>query len=200
MEFILISSLVPAPPPMPSCNLTPKTVGKREFICIQIPEPCDEKSEACKVGYKTIADIGKERIRRIIKQDNTDDGYKIFKLQKSNFKTWHGDQIRDKQELEKQMKLHITPLVEDAQIEDVLYELLLKSGLSLTAEIENKGDWFLVRDLDITIALALESIDEATIKTILAANPQKFITTGPPVSKQRPTENQHRLADGRRRD
>ena len=150
--------------------------GKREFICIQIPEPCDEKSEACKVGYKTIADIGKERIRRIIKQDNTDDGYKIFKLQKSNFKTWHGDQIRDKQELEKQMKLHITPLVEDAQIEDVLYELLLKSGLSLTAEIENKGDWFLVRDLDITIALALESIDEATIKTILAANPQKFIT------------------------
>ena len=74
------------------------------------------------------------------------------------------------------MKLHITPLVEDAHIEDVLYELLLKSGLSLTAEIENKGDWFLVRDLDTTIALALESIDEATIKTILADNPHKFIT------------------------
>ena len=150
--------------------------GNRQFICIQMPESCDEKSVAYKSGYKTIADIGKERIRRVIRNDDLKDSFKVFKLQKSNFKTWRGEHVRDEKELEKQLKIHITPLVDSAVTENVLYELLLKSGLSLTAEIENKGDWFLVRDLDTTIALAMESIDEATIKTILAANPQKFIT------------------------
>ena len=38
--------------------------GHRKFIMVQLPEPCDEKSEAYKAGYKTICDIGKERIRR----------------------------------------------------------------------------------------------------------------------------------------
>ena len=154
--------------------------GKRRFICVQMPEPCDNKSkagkEARKAGYKTIADIGKERIRRVINNDDLKDGFKVFKLQKSNFKTWRGEHIHDENELEKQLKIHITPLVESAETEHVLYELLLKSGLSLTSEIENKGNWFLVRDLDTTIALALESIDETIIKTVIATNPQKFIT------------------------
>jgi adenine-specific DNA-methyltransferase len=49
--------------------------GKRQFIMVQLPEACDPKSEAFKAGYKTIAEIGKERIRRAgqkIKADNTD--------------------------------------------------------------------------------------------------------------------------------
>ena len=141
-----------------------------------MPELCDEKTEAYKSGYKTIADIGKERIRRVIKNDDLKDGFKVFKLQKSNFKTWRGEHIHDEKELEKQLKIHITPLVEGAETEHVLYELLLKSGLSLTSEIEDKGNWFLVGDLGTTIALALESIDEAIIKTVIASNPQKFIT------------------------
>ena len=38
--------------------------GRRKFIMVQLPEPCDEKSEAYKAGYKNICEIGKERIRR----------------------------------------------------------------------------------------------------------------------------------------
>ncbi len=38
--------------------------GNRKYICVQLPEPCDKDSEAFKAGYKTIADIAKERIRR----------------------------------------------------------------------------------------------------------------------------------------
>jgi len=38
--------------------------GNRRFIMVQLPEPCDENSEAFQAGYKTIAEIGKERIRR----------------------------------------------------------------------------------------------------------------------------------------
>ena len=49
--------------------------GKRKFICVQLPEKTDEQSEAYKVGYKTICEIGKERIRRAgekIKEENKD--------------------------------------------------------------------------------------------------------------------------------
>lgn len=45
-------------------NLNLQDAGKRRFIMIQVPEFCNEKSEAYKSGYKTIAEIGKERIRR----------------------------------------------------------------------------------------------------------------------------------------
>jgi len=149
--------------------------GSRQFICIQMPEPCDVKSEAYKSGYKTIADISKERISRVIRNGNMDDGFKVFKLQKSNFKSWRGDLIDDEKDLQKQLKLHITPQVEGTEIENILYELLLKSGLSLTAEIENNGDWFLAHDGQTVIALVLKSIDDKTISRVLSAKPQKVI-------------------------
>ncbi len=152
--------------------------GSRQFICIQMPEPCDVKSEAHKFGHETIADISKERMRRVIRNGKMDDGFKVFKLQKSNFKSWRGELIHDEKELEKQLKLHITPQVEGAEIDNILYELLLKSGLSLTAEIENNGDWFLVHDGGgggAMIAFVLKSIDETIISRVLSAKPQKVV-------------------------
>lgn len=149
--------------------------GNRRFICVQMPEPCDKKSDAFKVGYKTIADIGKERIRRAIKNDDMDVGFKVFKLQNSNFKIWRGAEIRDEKELEKQLKMHAASIVSDAKIENILYELLLKSGFPLTAPIEAHDGWFMTQDGEATLALALERIDKQVIKAILAAAPQKFI-------------------------
>ena len=150
--------------------------GQRQFICVQMPEPCDEKSAAYKAGYKTIADIGKERIRRVIVNDNVDDGFKVFKLQESNFKIWQGDQIHDEKELKKQLKIHTASLAKDAKTRDILYELLLKSGFSLTAEIADQDGWHMVCDGETTLALALERINETIIKTIIEADPQKLIT------------------------
>ena len=49
-------------------DLNKEDNGNRKFICVQLPEKCDENSEAFKAGYKTIAEIGKERIRRVIKK------------------------------------------------------------------------------------------------------------------------------------
>jgi adenine-specific DNA-methyltransferase len=69
--------------------------GNRKFIMVQLPEPCDDKSEAFKAGYKTIADIGKERIRRAgkkIKEENQitaknlDTGFRVFKVDTSNMR------------------------------------------------------------------------------------------------------------------
>ena len=72
--------------------------GNRRYICVQLPEETDEKSEAAKAGFATIAEIAKERIRRAgakIKAENPDKtidtGFKVFKLSESHFKQWQGN-------------------------------------------------------------------------------------------------------------
>lgn len=117
--------------------------GKRKFIMIQLQEYTEEKSEAYKDGYKNICEIGKERIRRagdkIIKEnknkegiENLDIGFKVFKLDDSNLKSW--DPNVDN--LEQNLLDMETNLKKDRTKEDLLYEILLKSGIELTAKIE----------------------------------------------------------------
>ena len=160
----------------------------RKFIMVQLPEKCDEKSEAFKAGYETIAEIGKERIRRVInkiKEDKQtkldvdgatgkqDLGFKVFKLQKSNFKIWRSD-VKTEEELYTQLTLHTDPVDENAKIENILYELLLKSGVPLTAKIEEKDGYYLVNEDE--IALILKKIDESIIEAVISEKPKKFIT------------------------
>lgn len=162
--------------------------GNRKFIMVQLPETCDEKSEAYKAGYKTIAEIGKERIRRVIKKikaeqqtklgidgetGKQDLGFKVFKLQQSNFKIWRSD-VKTEEELVTQLTLHTDPVDENATIENILYELLLKSGVPLTARIEEKGGYYLVNGGE--IALILKKIDESIIEAAISEQPQKVIT------------------------
>ena len=108
------------------------------FFMIQIPEKTDEKSEAFKSGYKTIAEISKERIRRAaakIQAENPDYqgdlGFKVFKLDSTNIKPWELDFDLTAQDLEDQ----ISNIKTDRKEEDVLYEVLLKYGLDLTLPI-----------------------------------------------------------------
>ena len=156
-------------------DLNKEDGGNRKFICVQMPEECEEKTAAYKAGYKTIADIGKERIRRVISNGKMNDGFKVFKLQESNFKEWRGD-IKTAQELEKQMELHTDPVADEAKTENIFYELLLKNGISLTAKMEDKGGWILVEDGELKIAIALDNIDDETVNAIMTAKPSKFIT------------------------
>lgn len=123
-------------------DLNKEDGGSRKFIMVQLPEPCDEKSEAYKAGYKTIADIGKERIRRVInkiKQENPDYkgdlGFKVFKLDSSNIRAWNPDA----KDLAKSLLDHSEHLVDGRTEEDVLYELLLKRGVELATPIEKKS-------------------------------------------------------------
>jgi adenine-specific DNA-methyltransferase len=169
-------------------DLNKQDGSNHKFICVQLPEKCDEKSEAFKAGYETIAEIGKERIRRVIEKieadpqtkldiDDTDSkqdlGFKVFKLQKSNFKMWRSD-VKTEEELVAQLTLHIDPVDEDATIENILYELLLKSGVPLTARIEEKGGYYLVNGGE--IALILKKVDESIVKAAISEKPQKIIT------------------------
>lgn len=120
--------------------------GKRKFIMVQLPELCDEKSEAYKSGYKDICEIGEERIRRAgdqIKVDwekehpsdglfdsheefKTDIGFKVFKLDSTNVNEWDPNMKLDEKELA--MRLGEV-FKEDRSKEDILYEIMLKYGV-----------------------------------------------------------------------
>ena len=135
--------------------------GNRKFILVQLPEQCDENSEAYKAGYKTIADISKERIRRVIKkieaeqieekkkkagqidfgneeEKQLDLGFKSFKLSPSNFKIWRGSEITE-ENLVQQLDAFTNPVREGSIQEHMLYELMLKMGYPLTALVQEYG-------------------------------------------------------------
>lgn len=120
--------------------------GNRKFIMVQLPEINEEKSEAYKAGYKTICEIGKERIRRAGKKiieenkdkegiEDLDIGFKVFKLDTTNIKEWD-DTIINTDEIKWNVEELINPIKEDRSKEDVIYEILLKYGVDLTMPIE----------------------------------------------------------------
>ena len=120
--------------------------GNRKFICVQLPETTDEKSESFKAGYKNICEIGKERIRRAgekVKSESgkteLDIGFKVLKLDSSNIKSWDSDF----ENLETNLLDAVENIKSDRNEEDLLYEILLKYGLDLTLPInkpfENKN-------------------------------------------------------------
>jgi adenine-specific DNA-methyltransferase len=119
--------------------------GNRKYICVQLPEETDKKSEAYRAGYKNICEIGKERIRRAgekVKADNPDKdlskldiGFKVYKLDSSNIKEWDSDFDN----LEANLLDSVDNIKSDRTSEDLLYEILLKYGLDLTLPIEEKN-------------------------------------------------------------
>lgn len=175
-------------------------LGNRKFICVQLPEPTDERSEAYKAGYKTIADIGKERIRRAIssiKQErdpittkeketlfgeqpkyNLDLGFKTFKLQPSNFKLWESDVDKSAETIAKQLVLNINHISPEATQEAILFELLLKSGFELTApiqkEIVNDKTIYSVAEGELLVCLEKE-LTRDVIKEIAERKPSRVI-------------------------
>lgn len=160
--------------------------GNRKFICVQLPELCDEKSEAYKAGYKTIADIAKERIRRAIKkikeEDNSkidfgenrqDLGFKVLKLADSNFKQWRSDLGKDADALKQQLIEFVDPVAPNAAVENMVYELLLKSGKDLNSTLEHKENYCCVNHNE--LVLMLEKANQDIVDAVLRENPQKVI-------------------------
>lgn len=171
--------------------------GHRRFICVQMSEPCDEKSEAFKAGYKTIADISKERIRRAGKKiqaeiDAEDEkkkgelsldgaesvpaidlGFKVFKLRDSNFKQWRQVKGNDVDAVQLQMQDFIDPVAPDASIDNMAYELLLKSGKDLDSKVEHAGGIYCINDTE--LVFMLETATQAIVDAVLALHPKKVI-------------------------
>ncbi|MBR5522620.1 MAG: site-specific DNA-methyltransferase [Akkermansia sp.] len=117
--------------------------GHRRFIMVQLPEPCDEKSEAYKAGYKNICEIGKERIRRAgekvkgeagLAGQSLDIGFRVYKLDSSNVKAWN-PQAED---LATAVNNYAEHLVGGRTEDDFLTEIMLKSGIDLVEEVEER--------------------------------------------------------------
>jgi adenine-specific DNA-methyltransferase len=128
--------------------------GNRKFIMVQLPEPCEENSEAFKAGYKNIAEIGKERIRRAGKKiveelkdknqqlelgedpldlNKLDIGFRVYKTDSSNMKdVFYHPSVLD-QEMLSSLESNIK---EDRTPEDLLIQVILDLGLELTLPIE----------------------------------------------------------------
>ena len=171
--------------------------GTRRFICVQLPEPCDHKSEAYKAGYSTIADISKERIRRAgaklraeveseraqkaseLSFDDTNEtampdfGFKVFRLADSNFKQWRDFRGSEQQQWQQQSIDFINPVAKNATIDNMVYELLLKDGKSLNSTIEHSDNIYNINSGE--LVLLLESVDQETIDHVLTLHPQKVI-------------------------
>jgi len=170
--------------------LNTKDGGNRKYICVQLPEPCDADSEAYKAGFKNIADIGKERIRRVAKKiakekkgkldfgkGKLDLGFKVLRLSESNFKVWRSD-VKETRELEKQMGLFVDNVRSEATQENILYELILKSGLDVNVPIEKKKQndkqYFLIDNGKLIICLE-DKITQKLVDKIIKAKPEKFL-------------------------
>ncbi len=114
-----------------------------KYILVQLPELCNEKSEAFINGYKNICEIGKKRIDKSGEQikeeykdkegiDKLDIGFKVLKLDSSNLKKWNPDY----KNIERSLFDSVENYVEGRTELDVLYEIMIKRGIDLTLPID----------------------------------------------------------------
>lgn len=174
-------------------ELNEEDAGTRRFILVQLPEPTPVESAARNAGFDTIADICRERVRRTSEKmisgkrgrlklddsDNQDYGFKAFKLAASNFKLWNADEApKDADALAEQLRLYADHIVDGRSQEDILYELLLKAGLPLSANIEEKEvngqRVFSVADGLLLICLE-DEIDQETLRGMIKLKPEMVL-------------------------
>lgn len=179
-------------------QLNAEDSDKRKFILVQLPELCNEKSEAYKAGYKNICEIGKERIRRagqqILKQVQNDKdslfadekkkldiGFRVLKCDTSNMEDvyYTPDHIDTNDLFKNNIKSDRTP-------EDLLFQVMLDLGVMLSSKIEtkqiNSKEVFCVEG-NYLMACFDDTVDEATITEIAKEKPYYFVMRDPANSK-----------------
>ena len=156
--------------------------GHRKFIMVQLPETCDEKSEAYKAGYKNICEIGKERIRRAAKKiheehpdANFDDGFRVLKLADSNMNDVYYGVNEYNQDMLSMLESNIKP---DRTDLDLLFGCLLEWGLPLSlpyssetiegCTVHNYNDGDLIACFD-------ENVPESVVKAIAKKQPLRAV-------------------------
>ena len=152
--------------------------GNRKFILVQLPEVCDEQTEAYKTGYKNICEIGKERIRRAGKKLTETDGkmqigdsekkpldvgFRVFKLDSSNLQTWDATPVDEMNmdDLLDRMNTMVNRVKPDRSDMDMVCEIMLKLGIPLTSTIDKvtvngKSAYIVKSDSLLLVCLAVD--------------------------------------------
>lgn len=168
--------------------------GNRKFIMVQLPEPCDEKNEAYKAGFKNISEIGKERIRRAgeqirkeIEEENRqtklgeepksvpDIGFRVFKIGDTNMKDVYYSAAEYSQETIEGL---VDNVKEDRTDLDLLYQVLINWGLPLDLKHEMEEiDGFTIHivDTDALIACFEPNIPESVMRKIAEKKPLRAV-------------------------
>lgn len=160
--------------------------GHRKFVLVQLPEKTDTKSEAYKIGYKNICEIGKERIRRAAKkiaEENPeakfDGGFRVLKCDSSNMKEVYYNPAEYEPSLFSSLEDNIK---EDRTPEDLLFQVMLDLGILLSSKIQVRSEkvgmrnysYFDVED-GYLIACFDKNIDEEVITAIAKQKPYYFV-------------------------
>lgn len=164
--------------------LNSKDGGSRQVHVVQLPEPCDEESEAYRAGYETIAEIGKERIRRAGKKlkeeaglhgETLDTGFRVLKVDSSNMKDVY---YRPDEVTPELLGGLVDNIKDDRSDEDLLFQVLLDWGVDLSLPITNetiggKSVYFVDEN---ALAACFESgIDEDFVKELAKRNPLRAV-------------------------
>ena len=166
--------------------------GQRRVISIQLPEPVGNDSEAASLGYKTIADVARARIRKAADKysgqldllgkssDIADFGFRSFRLAETNFAKWDVTSRADVNDLEQRLLNLRDSSAENSTPDALLTEILLKQGYSLTEQIDDievnglklktVGDNLVLAYLDERVKPSLEQLRKG-----LAQKPARFI-------------------------
>ncbi len=156
-------------------ELNAEDAGTRRFIQVQLPEPLDPAGEAAKAGHKTIADISRLRISKVLANlggqlqgKDLDLGFRSYKLADTNFTKWHATSDAEANALEQHILDLRDSADDEATPESLLTEILLKQGYSLTEQIgdavvdglklKSVGDGLVLAYLDEHIRPTLEQL------------------------------------------
>jgi adenine-specific DNA-methyltransferase len=167
-------------------ELNAKDGGDRRFILVQLPEVCDDKSEAYKLGYKNIAQIAKDRIRRAgqkIQQDNADTpniakldiGFRVLKIDSSNMNEVYYTPDAVTQEA---LPGLVDNIRADRSAEDLLFQVLLDWGVDLALPISQQtiaGKTVFFVDGNALAACFETGIDEDFVKQLAAHKPLRVV-------------------------
>ena len=154
--------------------------SNRKFILVQLPEVCDEKSEVYKAGYRTICEIGEERIRRAgkkIKEESPltttklDIGFRVFKVDSSNMEDVY---YRPADVKQAQLDLFADNIKPDRTPEDLLFQVMLDLGITLSSSVDEEmldgrkvfsvADGYLIACFD-------KDVTDETVKAIAKRHP-----------------------------
>ncbi|OGV74399.1 MAG: hypothetical protein A3B82_00060 [Methylophilales bacterium RIFCSPHIGHO2_02_FULL_57_10] len=171
----------------------------RRLILVQLPEPTGHDSPARRLGYQTIAEIGKDRLRRVmnqltqaknkkprreVREPPEDFGLRVFKLAESNYRPWTGVEEKTPQAYAKTIKLFTDPLVPGWKPENVIWEVAIKEGYALNSHIElvahskAKNKVYKVTDPDKGQSFRIcldDSVRPATLKELNLSKDDLFI-------------------------
>ena len=209
--------------------------GNRRFIMVQLPEVCDEKSEAARNGYPNICEIGKERIRRAGKKlmqqvtsgqgtengegfgcgvpsteaeweyatkNVLDIGFKVFRLDSSNLKLWDDTPIEsgDLDSLFARMNGIIDNLKPGRSEDDLVYEILLKMGYPLTADVaalEVDGLTVYTVEQNSMLICLQPGVTAETVEKLAVLGPKKIVLIENALADNSAMSNAHYLLENR---